>query len=273
MIGFKKEVIGIDLGGTNLRVALVKGNKILKYIKKKTPKKRDLLIKELLDSISQLMNKNVKGIGISSPGPLKDGIIKNSPNLPLHNYNLKEKVRKTFNIKTEVENDANCVAIAEAELGCRKKNFVVLTLGTGIGGGVIINGGLYIGEGYAAEPGHILLNNGKDFEELWQENRRLFKKHFGDKYLLNDLLKMKNRKARKIVRDASVCLGQGIASLINVFDPEVVILSGGIKETGDKFLNMISEQAKKYVIFPRVPKIQWTKLEHPGVLGAGLLLK
>jgi len=139
------KVIAIDLGGTNLRVALVKDNKILKYIKKKTPKNKNDLLKEMVDSIFSLMTEDVKAIGVGSPGPLKNGIIQNPPNLPFRNFNLKKYLELQFKKRVVIENDAKCVAIAEANLGCRKKNFIILTLGTGIGGGIIINGKLYKG--------------------------------------------------------------------------------------------------------------------------------
>lgn len=267
------EVIAVDLGGTFLRVGLVKNNQILKYIKKPTPRNKDNLIKELFLSIELLINKNIKGIGIASPGPLKNGIIKNPPNLPLQNYNLKKELLKKFKKKVEIENDASCVALAEAKFGCKKKNFFVLTLGTGIGGGIIINGKLYKGEGYAGELGHIILNNERDFEDLWKDRRRLSKKYFSQILLIKDLLKIKDKRARKILNETSNYLGQGIASLINIFDPEVVILSGGIRETGDKFLNMIKKQINKYTILPKKTFIRWTKLKHSGILGASLLIK
>ena len=68
-------------------------------------------------------------------------------------------------------------------------------------------------------------------------------------------------------------MGQGIGSLINVFDPEIVILAGGVRETGSVFLNMIKKEAKKYSVLPRTTPIQWSKLNHPGTLGASLLIK
>jgi len=269
----KGKVIAIDLGGTYLRTALVKGNKILKYNKRRTPKQKNKLLIALFDSISGLMSKDVRGIGIASPGPLENGVIKNPPNLSLKNFDLKERVRKIFNKRVEVENDANCVALAESKLGCKKKNFIVLTLGTGVGGGIILNGELYRGEGMGGEPGHMILDNGKDLETLWKEHRRLSKKYFRRTLLIKDLLKKKDRRARRIAEKTAITLGQGIGSLINIFDPEIIILSGGIKETGNKFLDMIKKQAGKYVIIPRAPKIEWTKLDHPGILGASLLVR
>jgi len=269
------KVIAIDIGGTLLRVGLVKNNKIIKYIKKRTPKEKKLFIKELTSSISVLIDKDVKGIGIACAGPLKDGIIKNPPNLPLKNFNLKKFLEKKFKKRVEIENDAGCIALAEVNFGCKKKNFIILTLGTGIGGGIIINKKLYKGQEYAGEIGHIIIDNGKYFEELAASKkiRTLTKKYFSKSLLINDLLKINNPKSTKILQEVSMYLGQGIASIINIFDPEIVILSGGIKETGSRFLNMIKKQTKKYTILPKTTIISWTKLNHPGILGASLLLK
>lgn len=257
----QKEVVAVDLGGTNLRVALVKGNNVLKYIKKRTPKNKDSLLREMVDSISLVMKKNVKSIGVGSPGPLANGIIKNPPNLPFRNFDLKGFLEKEFKKKVVVENDAKCVAYSESQFGCRKKNFIILTLGTGIGGGIIVNRELFKGShGYAGEIGHIILDEGKDFEQLWKEKRGNIKELF------------ENKDTRKLEK-VSEYLGQGIASMINVFDPEIVILMGGAREAGQPFLKMIKKYVKKYVILPQVPDVQWSKLKHPGILGASLLVR
>lgn len=269
------KIIAVDLGGTNLRVSLVKNSKILKYIKDKTPKNKKELVNLLFRNIEVLRDKEVIGIGVSSAGPLKDGIIKNPPNLPLRNYNLKADLKKRFKVRVEVGNDANCVALAETKLGVRKKNFIVLTLGTGIGGGIVIDGKLYDGQGFGGELGHIILDRGKDLESLaaWKNIKRLTKRAFGRELLIADLLKMKNKKSEEILNYLAVYLGQGIGSLINIFDPEVVVLAGGVRETGSVFLNKIKEQTKKYSVLPKTTPILWSKLDHPGTLGASLLIK
>jgi glucokinase len=264
--------IGVDLGGTNLRVALIQNNKVLKYLKKSTPKNGKELFNLLCVLIKSLDSKDVKGIGVASPGPLKDGVIKNPPNLPLKNFNLKAELRKKFKKKVEINNDANCVALAESKIGCKKKNFIVLTLGTGIGGGIVINGEIYRGNGYAGELGHIILEDGDYFEDLWQNARNMTKKHMGEDLLIKDLLKINNKKCKMILNTTAVVLGKGIGSLINVFDPDIVILKGGLRETGSKFLNMVKKEVKNYQLIPRKIDIEWSKLSHPGTLGASLLV-
>ncbi|MBM3234473.1 ROK family protein [Candidatus Pacearchaeota archaeon] len=270
MVGNK--VIAVDLGGTNLRVALVENNKIVKYIKKSTPKEKKQLISEMEDSISQLITKDVKGIGVGSPGPLKDGIIKNPPNIPLRNYNLAAELRKKFKKKVVIKNDVQCVALAEAKFGCKKKNFIVIALGTGIGGGIVIDGKVYTGRNYAGELGHIVLDNGNFLETLWKDTKKMMKKSLGKEILVKDLIKMNSPESDLILEHITCYLGQGLGSIINIFDPEVVIINGGIKEAGEAFLNRIRKEARKYIIFPQETPIIWSKLEHPGTLGASLLI-
>ena len=269
------KVIAVDLGGTNLRVSLVNNHKIIKYIKNRTPKKERELIALLFKNIELLMEKDVEGIGVASAGPLKDGIIKNPPNLPFKNYNMKAVLEKRFKKRVELFNDAHCVALAEYNFGVKKKNFIILTLGTGVGGGIIIDGKLYRGQGFGGEMGHIVLDRGKDFESLvgWKNTRKLTKKAFGKELLISDLIKMKDKKSKEILDELTMHLGQGIGSLINIFDPEVVVIAGGVRETGSAFLNMIKKEAKKYSVLPRTTPIQWSKLPHPGTLGASLLIK
>ena len=272
MAGNKNKIIAIDMGGTNLRIAIIQNNKILKYYKEKTPKTSMGIKTRIFELVEDFMSKEVRGIAVASPGPLKNGTIKNPPNLPLKNYNLKKALQDKFKVPTEVKNDADCVAFAELKLGCKKKNLIVLTLGTGIGGGVIIDGKLYRGEGYAGELGHIILNNGKDFESLAASKRlkKVTTEIFGEPKLFQDLMEMKNPKAKKILNEFTEYYGQGIASIIHCFDPEAIILSGGIRECGDQFLRMIKKHSAKYFRLPKKTPIVWSKLNPPGVLGASL---
>lgn len=269
------KIIAIDLGGTYLRTAVVKNNKILKYEKRRTPKNKTDLIKELINSIDNLIFKDVKGIAVASPGPLENGVIKNPPNLALQNCNLKKILRNKFKMRVEIENDANCVALAEAKVGCKKKNFIVLTLGTGIGGGIVINNELYKGQGYAGEFGHMILDNGEYFENLvaWKRVKILTMKYFKKQVFISDLVKMKDSKAKKILKELSFYLGQGIASLINIFNPEVVVLAGGMRDGGNKFLGQVKREAYKSVLLLKKTPIVWSKIKHPGIIGASLLIK
>jgi len=268
------KVIAVDLGGTNLRVSLVENHFIKKYIKNKTPKTQKELENLLIDTIDSIMEKDVKGIGIASAGPLDDGTIRNPPNLPLRNYPIKKILEKRFKKKVVLCNDAQSVALAELHLGVKKKNFIILTLGTGVGGGIIINGKPFRGQGYGGEMGHIVLDNGQSFENLvaWKGMKNITKKALGREVLISELIKIKSKEAKKVLDDLTEHLAQGIASLINVFDPEVVVIAGGVRETGPAFINMVKNKVKKYSVLPRETPIQWSKLDHPGTLGASLLI-
>jgi predicted NBD/HSP70 family sugar kinase len=270
--GGRAKVIAVDLGGTYLRIAIVKNKRILKYLKQGTPKTSAEIKKKLFELIENFMSSGVKGIAVAAAGPLKNGIIRNPPNLPLKNYNLKAALEKKFKIPVVVKNDADCVAFAELMLGYRRKNFILLTLGTGIGGGVIVDGKLYRGGGYAGELGHIILDNGKDFESLAASKRlrRVTMRIFGKPKLFHDLMKMKDSRAKKVLNDFMEYYGQGIASLIHCFDPEAVILAGGIRECGEGFLREVKKHAAKYFQFPKKTPIKWSRLKHPGILGASL---
>ncbi len=272
----ENKVIAVDLGGTNLRVAYLEKGKIVMYFSLKTPKTKNKIINELIKIIEDILSvyPDVKKIGIGCPGPLLNGIILNPPNLPFRNFNIKKVVQKKFKkIKVVVENDANCVALAESKLGCKKSNFIVLTIGTGIGGGIIINNQIYNGAGMAGELGHMILDNNNDFESLcaWKGVSQITKKEFKKEVLISELFKINNFKSRRTLERITKYLGQGIGSLINIFDPEVVILAGGVSENGTKLLNMIKKQTYKYVVFPKKTEINWSKLEKPGIIGASLL--
>jgi len=272
------KVIAVDFGGTSIRAALMSGKRILRLVKKDTlaNKGSKTVLKQMRDAIIEVKEKDkIRGLGVASPGPLLDGVIKNPPNLPLKNFNLKRFLKNKFKVRVEIENDASCAALAELHYGVKKKNFIVLTLGTGIGGGVIVNGELYKGQGYASELGHIVIEDGKDLE-YWASGSKIkneAKKVFGRKMLASELRKMNNKKADRILQEAAFNLGKGIGSLINVFDPEVVVLTGGLKAAGKDYIRCIRNEAQKYSMLPKKVKIEWSKLEYAGILGAGLLLK
>ena len=243
----QKEMIVADMGGTHMRFALLKNHKVSDFIEKNTPKTKEKILSLLSGEIKELIDKNGKmKIGIACAGVIDKDVIRVSPNLPLKNFNIKEYIENKFKADVKIENDANCVALAEAKFGVRKKNFFILTLGTGIGGGIIIDGKLYKGLGSGGELGHIILNKGKDFEY-----------HF--------------KRAKSNIEKMSQVAGQGIASLISVFDPEVVVISGGFTNLGNPFLSKIKNQAKKYNFLHRMPEIKSSEIENPGLIGAGLL--
>jgi glucokinase len=270
-----RKKIGVDIGGTHIRVGLVKNNKIIKLLKEHTPKRKNE-IKELLVSLIKKVNSSdVEAIGVGSPGPILKGKIINTPNLPLKNFNIKYFLFKKFNKKISVDNDANCVALAETKLGTKMKNIIILTLGTGIGGGIVIDGRLYNRGGLAGELGQMYLTPNKTFEELAGSKvvAKITKKYLGKTIFMSELIHINSSKSKALVKQIIPYYGQAIGNLINIFSPDIIILSGSFKDQQNKFLNLIKKETKKYIFSNQNYPIQWCKLKEPGVLGASLLIE
>lgn len=265
------KVIAVDVGGTNLKIALIKKGKLLKFKNIKTPKSEKKLLGELIKHIKTFNSFGVRKIGVSVAGPVKNGVIKNPPNLPLKNFDIGNFLRNRFRKKVAVENDANCAALAELYYGIKKTNFVVITLGTGVGCGVIIDGKLYVGEGYASELGHMIVHDGKDLEYYWQLHRKESRKHFGKELFIKELMNLNNKKAKKMVDDNIRYMAQGFASIINIFDPEAIIITGGGRNNGIRYLNRIRRETYNYIIIPKKTPIYYSRMEHPELIGASLI--
>ncbi|MFA6384108.1 MAG: ROK family protein, partial [Candidatus Omnitrophota bacterium] len=169
----KKYIIGIDLGGTNLKIALL--DNACRVIHKHTEptaqcSRKEILIDAIVDSIGYILNKyglkrsDVSGVGLGLPGPIDfdRGIVHFFPNIPgWKEVRLTAILKRRLHCPVYIDNDANVMALAEFTLGAAKgaRNAVCLTLGTGVGGGLILNGRLFRGSTYAAgEIGHMPVN-------------------------------------------------------------------------------------------------------------------
>lgn len=266
------KVIAFDIGGTSIRCGVVSRGKILKIVRVPTPKAKKEFLEKIVELGECFMNESIRGIGVGFPSPVKDGVVKNPPNVNLKNFDLKKYLEEKFNVRVEIANDVDCVALAELKKGIKRNNFFVIALGTGIGGGVVVDGKLYHGgSGYGSELGHILID-GKDFESLWKKTKRKIERNFGKGVLVRDIVKMKDPNASNILKEAARYLGEGIASVISVLDCEVVILGGGVRDSGKVFLKMINEEVRKYSFLPSKIKVVFGKVDEPGVVGASLLL-
>ncbi len=269
----RKKVIAFDIGGTNIRCGLIQGRKILKLIRRDTPKTQKAFLNSIVEMGLSFIDNDVIGIGVGFPSPVKDGVVKNPPNIDIKNFNLKKYLEKKFRKRVVIANDVDCAALAELKIGIKKKNFFMIALGTGIGGGIVIDGKLYHGgSGYGSELGHILIR-GRDFESLWKGTKKKIEKEFGKGVLVRDLCKMRNKKAREILEEASDYLGEGIASVISVLDSKVVVLGGGVKDSGKVFLKMVNKAVWKNSFLPKKVKVIFGKLNEPGILGASFLLE
>lgn len=270
----KNEIIAVDLGGTHLRVSKVNGKNILGFNQIETPKEKDKLLYSLTEMISALINKNTLGIGIGCAGFIQDGVVIKSPNLPLKNFDFVKFLNKKFKLPVKIINDAHAHALAELYYGVKKKDFVLLTLGTGIGGGIVLNGELQFRNG-GGEVGHMIIDSGKDFETLAASKalKYLTRNTFGKEMMISELVARKDEISLKILEHLALYLGQGIANLCAIFNPQVVVLAGGMREGGSKFLKLIQNSYEKHNFLPKSVRVVWSDLEHPGTLGASLLFK
>lgn len=301
----KQYIAAIDLGGTNLKIALLD----LKYkIRDKnivsTPSffKKDNLIRGIIDSINRLIknsglnNKDVLGLGLGLPGPVDNqrGIIHFFPNIPgWQEVNLKAVLEKKLRLPVFLDNDANLMALAEYKLGRAKgtNHAICLTLGTGVGGGIIINGKLFRGAHNATgEIGHIPINENGPVcncggiacletyignNRILKDAKRLFKRNVSLEEL-SGLAKKKNQKALKIWAQVAKRLGVALTGIVNLLNPDCIVIGGGVSNAGrilfDKVRQEISERAMP--VQARHVKILKAKLgDNAGLIGAAILVK
>jgi glucokinase len=303
----KKYVIGVDLGGTNIRAALhAFDGTIVKKLKERTGKKPLQVLFNLLDALSSPHAKEVRGIGIAVAGLVdRDrGIVVVSPNIhALDGVNLKEEVGKRYGLPVAVENDANAAALGEKLAGAGRGygDFVLLTLGTGVGGGVVVRDRLLP---VAAEIGHMSINLdgppcpcgnvgclelyasataiiGNAVAEVEKGSVSILKDfHNGNLYKITaeDIYKAAlegDTLSRTILREAGKGLGVGIASIVNIFSPEAVILAGGLIGAWNMYVEAAIKEASKRALkelFGKVSIVPSTLGDDAGITGAAHLI-
>jgi glucokinase len=265
--------IGVDLGGTNLRAAAVdRTGKMLDNIAGKTAYSagRQAIVGDMVDAIETLRNRlgvqGLAGIGVAVPGfiEMEKGIIRNSNNLSsLENFPIRDEIGKRLGATVILENDANAAAIGEHWIGAGKgvSDLVLITLGTGIGGGIISDGKILRGyRGMAGEIGHItVVPNGNP---CGCGGQGCVEKHasataiaamskllgLGDDLTskdVYDLAKGGNAKAQSIFIAMGQALGIVLAMLVNTFNYPLFLIGGGVIAAWDMFEPAMMEEAKR----------------------------
>lgn len=288
-----KNILAIDVGGTKIAGAIVKFSKnryrIYDYRKIKTPQNKKEFIEVIEEIIKSRLEKyKIKKIGIAIPGQVnsKKGEIIFTPALVyLKRYQIRKILENKFKLPVKIGRDMNCCALAENRFGVGGKfhNILVVTLSTGVGAGIIINNRVYCGEnGSAGEIGHLtLVPNGikcscgnKGCLEKYASGRALEREYFkltGIKKTPPEIeeefkLNKKNNPARKTVEQASKMLGIGLTSVVNILNPGVIIVIGGISRM-DGILDKAQKEIEKNAFIPaRKTKIIRSKLGDKGVL-------
>ena len=303
---------GIDIGGTFIKiVAINERGKVLKSEKFKTPVQlsHKNFLKFLAGIIKDWQQKlkvkeTVIGIGIAGDTDNKKGILRFAPNIPWHNLKITSELQKLTGLKCFASNDANMAAfgVYKKELKGKYKNILVLTLGTGIGGGIIIDGKLYQGAtGTAGEFGHIKVADTKDGNLCACGAHGCLESYIGTNNLKKLALKFVKENPKSILaallkkekfsvkilsvaaskRDKSALLiweyfgkylGIGLADLILSFNPEAIIFSGGVSGGAKYFIPTLKQVFKEQKIkepFKNI-KVLVSKTKDIGALGAAL---
>jgi len=307
--------IGVDLGGTNLKMALVSENgDILFEIRKDTHAEMgpDFILTEIEEGVATLLQKSgagsVLGIGIGIPGTVffEKGIVSYPPNLPgWKEEPVRDRFQEKFDIPVIVENDANVAALAEKAHGAGKgfNHFLCITLGTGVGGGLILNGKLYHGAvGAAGEFGHTTINfQGpqcncgnygcieryvgaqyiveRALQKLGRYPDSLLKAYTGDSdsispKLISELAQKEDPLSQETLRETGELLGIALTSVVNLLNPELIVIAGGISNAGEILFEPIRQKIKALALplpgsLVRVVKAQMG--DRSGVVGAAQL--
>jgi glucokinase len=309
--------IGVDLGGTNIAAGVVDENgKILSQGSTPTLSERHYseIVKDMADLCKKVTEEaglsisEIQAIGIGSPGSIdnKNGVVVYANNIKMDNTPIAAELQKYINVPVNVENDANAAAFGEYVInGGGVNDFIFITLGTGVGGGVIINKKIYRGfNGAAGELGHTtLVHNGElctcgnkgcweayasvtalirqTEEEMKKSPESLMHKVAEKEGKVSgrtafEAAKQGDEAAKRVVDQYITYVADGITGVINIFQPEKLVIGGGISKEGDYLLRPIIQHVEKYGYNKYMKKTEIsiaTLFNEAGIIGAALAAK
>lgn len=274
-----KAFLGVDLGGTNFKVGRVKNTVIEKTIKNAvnvTLSEKELLI-ILYKTIDSVITSNVKGIGIGVPGLVDPiaGVVYDIMNLPnWKKINLKELLQHRYQIPVFINNDANCFVLGEKFFGkgIKYKNFIGLSIGTGLGMGIIINNEIY--SGVLCGAGEIGMTSYKDsIIENYASSFFFANTYKSNAEELNKLAQQGNEFALKAFSDFGLHLGEAIKNILYMYAPEAIILGGSITNAYPFFKKSIEESLHHFAFQKQIEHLKIEPSEKAGlaILGAAAL--
>lgn len=312
-------VVGVDLGGTNIVAGAMPVDGSREIGMRTLPTRAEMGAEGVTDRIAAMIETvvldvqretgaerdDILGVGIGSPGPLdrERGVVIVTPNLGWRDYPLRDEVSGRVGMRATLDNDANCATLGEWWCGAAAggRNVIGMTLGTGIGGGLILEGRLYHGASDAAgEIGHTSIDtNGRRCkcgnygcleaycsgpaiaerarEAMEGENSPgMLARVDGDvsritAHVVYEAARDGDPVARAVVRDTARFLGTGISNLINIFNPDTVVLAGGVTQAGDELLDPLRAEVKRRAFKPAVEACRIVLGQLPvsaGVVGA-----
>ena len=295
-------LLGIDLGGTKIEGIVIESKENSREVirhRVDTEEEKGYLqvirnIKSLVEYIENKINHKFDKLGIGTPGTLDPvtGLLKNSNSQCLNGMPLKKDLSKTLDKTILIQNDANCFALAETLLGSVKdqypnaKNVFGIIMGTGVGGGVIIDGKtVYGSQGVGGEWGHTIVTDSGDecycgkrgCVESVISGRALqiyYDKISGKKLKFEEIYALKDtdKYAKETFKRLITHFGKGLSNVVNIIDPEVIVLGGGLSNIDELYTEGYNE-LKKYVFNPtfKTPVLKPKLGDSAGVYGAALL--
>jgi glucokinase len=309
-------IIGVDLGGTNVVVGAMSADGKHHYAMRSIPTSAEsgaeavadrivgLIEGVILDTIAETNahRRDFIGVGIGAPGPLdrEKGIVIVAPNLGWRNFPLRDRIAEKLNLPATLDNDANCATVGEWWQGAARggKNVISMTIGTGIGGGIVIDGQLFHGASdVAGEIGHTTIDlNGRHCKcgnygclEAYasgpaiavrarevlvrEETASLLPSMVGGKLdaitaeTVYRAAQQGDAVASEIVRDTARYLGVGIANLLNILNADVVVVAGGVTQAGDALFVPLQAEVRRRAFRPAVDATRIVPGELPGTAG------
>lgn len=304
--------LGVDLGGTNIKAALVdaEGNILNESsVPTNLPRQAEAVCDDIAALCTALADGvRVHGIGVGCPGTVDGGVVRYSNNLNWHDFAMADYLQGKTGLPVRLANDANAAALGEALAGCAKgaESAVIVTLGTGVGGGVVLNGKLLTGyTGAASEPGHTVICDTPNAPLCTCGRRGCFEAYASATALIRmtrqamdahpesalhtvaangtvngrtafDAAELGDAAAKQVVNDYIHYLAVGIANLINMFFPQVIGLSGGVANQGENLLRPLRAAVQPMIFGDAYAKKHTTLTTctlgyRAGVIGAALL--
>jgi len=289
----QKFIVGVDLGGTNIVTGAVADDGNTNYAMRSEPTRSDqgadAVVARMVRMIETAIDETIAetgctradfaGVGVGAPGPLdrERGVVITTPNLGWKNYPLRDVIADRVGLPVKLDNDANCATLGEWWLGAARggRNVVGMTIGTGIGGGLILDGRLYHGSSdVAGEIGHTTIDvtgrrckcgnygcleayaSGPSIAERAREQLQgdhgslMYQLVQGELERLTaaivyEAAKQGDETALDVVRETARFLGAGIANLLNTFNPDVVVIAGGVTQAGDTLFDPLRREVRK----------------------------
>ena len=288
-----QRVIGVDLGGTKVLAGVVdREGGVEQRRERPTPlASQDELLAGLDEAVEELIGDGVVALGFGIPSQIdqRTGKVGGSVNIPLGDLDFRGRMSERFGLPVGIDNDANAATLAEFVAGAGRdaREMVMLTLGTGCGGGAVIDGRLYRGW---AEFGHMVVEfdgrpcqgtcHGRGHLEPYVTGKaatKLAQAEFGpaaDAHRLVRLAAEGEARAVEILAGMGRYLGAGIATLVNIFNPELVVIGGGFAAAGDFVLDPAREVVRRDSLGDAGEKVRIVRAElgtAAGLIGAGLI--